>query len=121
MAYDISETSKQLILILADSSTLDVIQNGTTYTSTKTISEVKALLTEDNLQTVIIDGTSYYDMVIDNIYETEDGGTYFTLREQTTIESLQSQILETQEALAEVYEMLITATSETESETTKTE
>ena len=93
---------------LADGTVLNLRLNGTEYESDEVIED--EVLSEANLQNVIIDDVNKGKMKLNSKYP-YNGGTRFSLREMTenekTIERLNAELTQTQVGLAEVFEMLI--------------
>lgn len=104
-------------ITLADGTKIkDLDMNGTNYVSKKKIDE--SIFTETNLKTVTIsDGETtetYSDWEFTQQMEWEDGTFYLAFHEKTeqeklidTIKSSSSSITDIQEALTELYEMII--------------
>lgn len=104
-------------ITLADGTKIkNLDMNGTNYVSKKKIDE--SILTETNLKTVTIsDGETeetYSDWEFTQQMEWEDGTFYLAFHEKTeqeklidTIKSSSSSITDIQEALTELYEMII--------------
>ena len=104
-------------ITLADGTKIkNLDMNGTNYVSKKKIDE--SIFTETNLKTVTIsDGETeetYSDWEFTQQMEWEDGTFYLAFHEKTeqeklidTIKSSSSSITDIQEALTELYEMII--------------
>ena len=95
---------KDVSMVLADGTTLNLVQNGDEYESDTVISD--SVLSESNLQNVTIDGVKVGAVKLNSKYA-YNGGTRFSFREQTAAEKLQSELTQTQLGLAEVYELLV--------------
>lgn len=104
-------------ITLADGTKLEELDmNGTNYVSKEKVDE--SIFTDANLATMkISDGeteTEYKDMVFIQQMEWADGTFYLAFREKTDEEKLlaavianASSVTDLQEALAEVYELVI--------------
>lgn len=82
--------------------------NGTEYETTQEVTEV--LMSDANLADVKVDGVSIGKKVLLHIYtSTCDTGKiyHFAFREQTEAERLAAQLVDTQLALVEMYEMML--------------
>ena len=90
-------------ILLKDGTQLDVIQNGTTYESGEVIN--KAKLTDENLQTIQIDGVTFRNMTLVSIYPWDEG-TRFAIRELTDQEienkNLKAQLQTAEQSVAEL-------------------
>lgn len=65
--------------------------NGNNYITDDAVD--KAVLSDENLETVNIGGVDFYDMTCTNIWA-EDGHTRFILREMTEMEKMKKCIIE---------------------------
>ena len=92
-----------MLIRLKDGTELDVVQNGTTYESGDPINRAK--LRDENLETVVIDGVTYKNMTLIQLYPW-DGGTRFAIREKTQAEledkALRDQLAEAEQSVAEL-------------------
>lgn len=82
--------------------------NGTEYETTQEVT--KELMSDANLADVKIDGVPTGKKILLHIYTTtsETGTVYhFAFREQTEAERLAAQLVDTQLALVEMYEMML--------------
>ena len=97
----------------ADGTVLSLRLNGTEYESDTPIAD--EVLSEDNLSNVTIDGVNKGKMKLNSKYPYE-GGTRFSIRELTpeekTIDELNAQLTQAQVGLTEVYEMLLSTSTQ---------
>lgn len=91
-------------IVLKDGTELNVRLNATVFESKVKID--KSVFTADNLSNVTIDGVKQGRMVLRNFF-IADGMTYFALGRLTEEERFQEETTFIQNALAEVYEMLL--------------
>lgn len=68
----------------------------------------RSIFTDENLSSVIIDGEKQGQMILDSFYDFEDV-THIGLRKPTEIEKLQAENTILQNALVDVYELLLSA------------
>ena len=98
---------------LADGTVLSLRLNGTEYESDTPIAD--EVLSEENLSNVTIDDVNKGKMKLNSKYPYE-GGTRFSIRELTpeekTIDELNTQLTQAQVGLTEVYEMLLSASTQ---------
>lgn len=92
------------IIQLKDGIVLDVYLNGTEYESNKKID--KSIFNAESLSSVTINGERKGRMVLNSIYDFADGSR-FSLRKPTDVETLQEENTSLQNALVEVYELLL--------------
>lgn len=93
---------------LKDGTVLNLNLNGTEYESETPIAD--EVLSDENLEEVIINDINVGKMVLNSVYDF-NGGTRFSLRELTedekAIERLNAELTQTQVGLTEVFEMLV--------------
>ena len=98
---------------LADGTVLSLRLNGTEYESDTPIAD--EVLSEDNLSNVTIDGVNKGKMKLNSKYPF-GSGTRFSLREmaedEKTIDRLNAELTQAQVGLTEVYEMLLSASTQ---------
>ena len=98
---------------LADGTVLSLRLNGTEYESDTPIAD--EVLSEENLSNVTIDDVNKGKMKLNSKYP-YNGGTRFSIRELTTeektIDELNTQLTQAQVGLTEVYEMLLSASTQ---------
>ena len=98
---------------LADGTVLNLRLNGTEYESDTPIAD--EVLSEENLSNVTIDDINKGKMKLNSKYPYE-GGTRFSIRELTseekTIDELNAQLTQAQVGLTEVYEMLLSTSTQ---------
>lgn len=82
---------------------MNVVQNGTTYESGDVIN--RALLTDENLSQIQIDGVTYRNMKLISLYPW-DKGSRFAIREMTEQEvenkDLKAQLQAAEQSVAEL-------------------
>ena len=97
----------------ADGTVLSLRLNGTEYESDTPIAD--KVFSEENLSNVTIDDVNKGKMKLNSKYPYE-GGIRFSLRELTseekTIDRLNAQLTQTQVGLTEVYETLLSASTQ---------
>lgn len=97
----------------ADGTVLSLRLNGTEYESDAPIAD--EVLSEENLSNVTIDDINKGKMKLNSKYPYE-GGTRFSIRELTpeekTIDKLNTQLTQAQVGLTEVYEMLLSTSTQ---------
>lgn len=97
----------------ADGTVLNLRLNGTEYESDTPITD--EVLSEKNLSNVIIDGINKGKMKLNSKYPYK-GGTRFSIRELTpeekTFDELNTQLTQAQVGITEVYEMLLSTSSQ---------
>jgi len=95
-------------IVLKDGTTLEGLElNGNCYVSETEIDESKF---EDNTSTVEVSDGETVETLKDVVYQrcaSVDGRHWFILREKTEKEQQSEDITNLEEALAEVYEMII--------------
>ena len=97
----------------ADGTILSLRLNGTEYESDIPIAD--NVLSEENLSNVTIDGINKGKMKLNSKYPYE-GGTRFSIRElkpeEKTFDVFNTQLTQAQVGLTEVYEMLLSTSSQ---------
>ena len=90
-------------ILLKDGTELNVVQNGTTYESGEVIN--RALLTDENLSQIQIDGVTYRNMKLISLYPWDEG-SIFAIREMTEQEvenkDLKAQLQVAEQSVAEL-------------------
>lgn len=110
MGVEIATTSK---VQFADGTVLNCRLNGTEYETDMSIAD--KVFSEKNLSNVTIDGVNKGKMKLNSKYPYK-GGTRFSIRELTpeekTFDELNTQLTQAQVGLTEVYEMLLSTSSQ---------